>query len=411
MNMKRIFALLLAAVLCAGLLAACGSDATYKVTVVDGQGNPYTTGVIVKFMQGTTQVAMQPVNEQGVAEKELPKDNYTVELVFTDESSSGYYDTETAVLSADKTELQISLFNTVKGEGNSIYAISPITGEGKDYIAYDVAAGSTYVSLEKEERNYFLFAPREAATYKVSVDNNEYVIGNYGSPFFVQSASVAEMTDNTFTISVSESMIGEGETGTAVYVIGVDGGKEAGMCVLTIENIGEPEYSVADEPWTTYVTTHILAPFTLKLDAGEKLTFVDIKGSTADNQVVFNEMDGFYHFSKADGPVVYVDFGKTSPRISLQTVIQGEGPVGGAPIRKYFYDDNGEFVKKEDYTDILVGYFQNMDKELCVYPLTKDLVYIMQNGCEGWWDAESPDYIFEGCNPEIGWMFALCYVK
>jgi hypothetical protein len=47
---------------------------------------------------------------------------------------------------------------------------------------------------------------------------------------------------------------------------------------------------------------------------------------------------------------------------------------------------------------------------LGIYPLNSDLVYILQNGCSGWWDATSPDYIFEGCNPEIGWMFALCYV-
>ena len=25
--------------------------------------------------------------------------------------------------------------------------------------------------------------------------------------------------------------------------------------------------------------------------------------------------------------------------------------------------------------------------------------------------AESPNYIFEGCNPELGWLFACCYVK
>ena len=76
---------------------------------------------------------------------------------------------------------------------------------------------------------------------------------------------------------------------------------------------------------------------------------------------------------------------------------------------EYFYDANGEFLKKEDYTDILRKYFENMDASAGVYPLTKDLEYIIKNGCHGWWEKDDPDYIFTDCNPEIGWMFALCY--
>lgn len=411
MNMKKIMALLLAVLTCVGMLSACGGEATYQVKVIDAQGDPYTTGVIVKFIQNGAQVAMQPVDENGVAEKKLTKGDYTVELVFTDEKITGFYDTEAAVLSADKTSVDITLYNGVSGEGTSLFATSPVTGEGKDYTAYQVAAGGTYVSLEAGERNYFLFAPTEAGTYEFKIDNNEYAIGYYGSPYFVQSTSISEVTDNTFTVSISASMIGTGGTGTAVLVIGVDGGAEDGSCILTIENVGDPEYSIADEPWTEYVATHIPEPFTLTLGAGETLKYVDIKGTTSDNQIVYSEADGYYHFGTATGPIVYINLGKTAPYISLQTVIQGDGLAGGAPIREYFYDENGEFVKKEDYTEILNSYFDNMDEKLYVYPLNDDLIYILKNGCNGWWDETSPDYIFDGCNPEIGWMFALCYVS
>jgi hypothetical protein len=75
-----------------------------------------------------------------------------------------------------------------------------------------------------------------------------------------------------------------------------------------------------------------------------------------------------------------------------------------------FYDDDGNFLKREDYTEILRDYFDNMDPDYGVYPLTKDLVYIIENGCSRWWDKSSPDFIFTDCNPELGWMFALCYV-
>lgn len=408
---RKMKALVLATLMVLSMLAltACGGDAAYQVKVVDAQGNPYTSGVIVKFMQDGKQAGMQPVNAEGIAEKTLAKGDYTVELMFTDDALTGHYDKEKAVLSSKVTSLEIVLMSGVGGEGKTLF-VSSATGEGKEHTAYDVKVGSTYVTLEANVRNYFLFTPTEAGTYKFSVDNNDYTIGYYGAPHFVQGQSVAELTDNTFTISVSQSMIGEGVTGTSAYVIGVDGAAETADCGLTIERIGDPEWNVSDEPWTEYKTTHTPAPFSLKLEAGQSLTYVDITGKTGANKVVYNEQDGFYHYGKADGPVVYLHLGKGAPHVSLQVVIEGDGAAGGAPIRHYFYDDDGKFIKKEDYTNILSDYFANMDEELEIYPLNDDLVYILKNGCSGWWDTTSPNFIFEGCNPEIGWMFALCYV-
>ena len=410
---KRIKAMALAVmmVLSVFVMTACGGDAAYQIKVVDAQGNPYTSGVIVKFMQDGKQAAMQPINGEGVAEKTLAKGDYTIELVFTNDELTGYYDQAKAVVSAKVTKLEIVLMNGVGGEGRTIFATSPTTGEGKEYTAYDVNVGSTYVTLEAGDRNYFLFTPTEAGTYKFSVDNNDCAIGYYGAPHFVQGLSATEVTDNTFSLSVNASMIGSGDTGTSSYVIGIDGLAEKIGCALTIERTGDPAWNVSDEPWTQYNTTHTPSAFSLKLGAGEKLTYVDIKGKTGDNKVVFNEQDGYYHFGKADGPIVYIHLGKGAPYVSLQMVIEGDGAAGGAPIRCYFYDADGKFQKKEDYTNILSGYFSCIDEDLKIYPLNADLVYMIQNGCKGWWDKESPDFIFEECNPEIGWMFALCYVE
>ena len=409
MNGNRIKALLLAAIMLLSTLALCacgGGETEYEVKVVDTAGVP-ATGVIVKFMQNGTQVAMQPVDANGVAKKALAKGDYTLELVYTDASITGYVDPATAVLSADKTSVQITLYNTVSGEGVDLIA------DGNEYKAYYVTDGGTYVDVAKQTRNYFLFTPTQAGTYKISIDNKDMKLGYYGSPFFVQSQSVEEVVDNAFTVSVSQSMIGTGNTGTTVMVIGIDGAAEDGSCILNVQRTGDPAWTVESEPWTEYKTTHNLAPFTLDL-GGKELTYVDITGTAADNQVVYNEADGYYHFGKADGPVVYIHLGKGAPYVSLQTMIQGDGPMGGAPLRHYFWNGEGRgkenFVKREDYTDIMVSYFENMDANTGVYPLTQDLVYIIQTACSGWWDAESPDYIFDGCNPEIGWMFALCYL-
>lgn len=383
-------------------LCACGGEsdngmANYQVKVLDGEGNPLTTGVIVKFLQNGQQVALQPVNGEGIASKELAKGDYTVELVFTNNEQSGHYDTSLAVLTADKTTLELSLINSL---GDVAYDLMVKDSEHK---AYAVNAGSTYLPVAAKVRNYFIFSPTEAGTYKISVDNDDVKVGYYGSPFFVQSDSALNVVDNTVTLSISASSLG------GAYVFGLDGTDTDINAVLSIIRTGDPTITISDMPWTEYKTTHTPAPYTLNL-GGKTLKYVDIKGKTEDNQVIYSDADGFYHFGAADGPIVLMHLGKKAPYVSLQTVIEGDGLGGGAPIREYFFDAEGEFVKKEDYTEILRTYFANMDENTGVYPLTKDLEYIIKNGCHGWWDKDDPDFIFTDCNPEIGWMFALCYV-
>lgn len=408
-NIKRYNALLLALtlVLCTALLCACGDtgEAAYRVKIVDALGNPYTSGVAVKFMQNGEQAGMQILGENGVAEKTLPKGDYTVELKFTGSDAVYHYDQTDMTLSSDKTELEIVLSYALGEDSQTLYA------QGKENAAYPIGTGCTYAELTAGERNYFLFIPTKAGTYKFSTVDSDVQIGYYGAPHFVQEYSAAEVVDSAFTVSVSEGMIGTGDTGTTILVIGVDANADTESCIIAIERTGDPERTISDEPWTEYQTTAVLSPYTLTLGDGQSLTYVDITGKTESYNIVLNETDGFYHFGTADGPIVLMNLGKDAPNVSLQKVIQGDGSLGGAPIRKYFYDESGEFVKKEDYTEILVGYFNNMDPDYGVYPLTSDLVYIIQNACSGWWDSASPDYIFNDCNPELGWMFALCYVS
>ena len=421
-NTKRIKALLMAAVMLFSLmLCACdgtpatnpsetqgkpvSNDPAYRVTVVDAQGKPFTSGVIVKFMQNGQQAAMQKVNETGVAEKHLPKGDYTVELMFTDSDTECYYDKENLTLTADKTELQVVLYFAAEKEGRKLFA------QGKEYLAYSVGTGGTHVDLTGGDRNYFLFVPDEAGTYQFSVSGEGLQIGYYGAPHFVQQNNIAEdLSGNVFTQSVSKSMIGSGNTGTATYVIGIDA-EQSGTAVLNIERIGEPAWSISDEPWTEYQLKQPIKPFKLTLKEGQSLTYVDIDAKADAYTVVYNEADGYYHLGTADGPVMYVNLGKSAPHASLQAIIGGDGHAGGAPIRKYFFDEDGKFLRKEDYTKILSQYFENMDDEYDVYPLTEDLKYIIQNGCSGWWEADSPNYIFVGCTEELGWLFACCYIK
>ena len=408
--MKHITKILAAVMVLTMLLTlcACGGNSTtdngmanYEVKVLDGQGKPMTTGVIVKFLKDGQQVAMQPVNGEGIAVKELAKGDYTVELVFTNNDQKGYYDTSLAVLSAEKTTLELSLIRSL---GDVAY---DLVVDGEEFTAYNVDAGSTYLPVTANVRNYFIFSPTESGIYAITVDNHDVQVGYYGSPFFVQELSALDVVDNVVTLSVSDSSLG------GSYVIGLDGVASDVNAVLIIDRTGDPAETISDKPWTEYKTTHTLTPYTLNL-GGKTLKYIDIKGKTEDAKIEYNDADGFYHFGTKDGPVVLMHLGKKAPYVSLQTVIEGDGLGGGSPIREYFFDGNGtsveNFVKKEDYTDILRSYFANMDQNAGVYPLTKDLEYIIKNGCHGWWEKDDPDYIFTDCNPEIGWMFALCYV-
>jgi len=89
-------------------------------------------------------------------------------------------------------------------------------------------------------------------------------------------------------------------------------------------------------------------------------------------------------------------------------------------VNCYFYDENGEFLRKENYAECLVKYIECVDEANGVYPLTEDLQYIIQKSGEhnGWWKDDG-NYIFvnesgekvPGINSEIAWLFMCCYIE
>lgn len=404
--MKRTSALLAMLLCFALLLTGCGKaesgDVTYTVTVKDALGTPYTTGVVVKFLQNGEQVAMQPCDENGTAAKTLAAGDYTVELSFTDTETTYHYDKD-LTLTAEKTALDVVLAEGVKGEA------TPLSVGSEECDAYPIAVGGTYVELAANRRNYFLFTPTGEGTYKFFVaDGTDATLGYYGAPHFVQETSTVELTDGAFTISVSSSMIGTGDSGTSVYVIGVD--SEATSCVLAVERIGAAQKTLEDEPWTIYEAKTEPAAYTLP--AGAAIKEFDL---TANYTVVLNEADGYYHLDTADGPLVLVRLAEDSDYIaSFQTILDRSG------VSKYFFDENGEFVKKESYSECLLEYIACADEAEGVYPLTEDLKYIIQQRGDyvGWWDVDSPSYLFvdaEGydipdINHDIAWLLMCCYI-
>lgn len=419
---KKLTALFLAVLLiCCMALSACSgkekadatdptqatlsADAEYRVNVRDPLGNAYS-GIIVRFLKDGEQVAMVKVGENGTAAKTLTRGDYTVELNFTGDADAYYYDTSAMKLSAEVTELNVDLYQAVRDEGFDLYAA------GVAYKAHDVAVGCTYVELTPGSMNYFVFSPTEGGTYEFSVIGDA-ALGYYGAPHFVQELSLKEVVDNKFTESISNSMIGTGNTGTTQLVLGLNAGEGVENAVLCIERIGDPEWSVSDQPWNYYQVSVDLAPYSLP--AGTQLKNFDLTAATDAYNLVFNETDGFYHMDTADGPLVYVKLGEDNQYLaSFKTIIESSA------VTRYFYDENGEFVKKESYTECLSEYIKYMDEENGVYPLTKDLEYIIKQRGEyvGWWDKNADGmFIFvdtngnpiPGLNAELAWLFMCCY--
>ena len=385
---------------------ANGTDAEYVVKVVDGSGNPYTSGVIVQFMKNGEKVALQTIDENGVAAKTMAKGDYTVELMFTGNADEYFYEKEGLTLSATQTTLEVVLAQAVTSQAQTLHV------GGSEYNAYSVTAGSTHVKLTAGERNYFLFTPTVAGTYEFSVSDATAQLGYYGAPHFVQSMNAAEMVDGKFTVSIKAHMIGTDNTGTSVLVLGIDAG-ENDNCVLTIERIGEPQWDPSDEPWQVYQPTVELQNYTLP--AGANLMKFDITASTDTYKLVLNETDGFYHLNDANGPLVLMYLGEDVQYLDcFKTILDHTG------VNRYFFDENGEFLRKESYGECLLQYIACMDETKGVYPLTEDLKYILQMEGEdaGWFDTNNSLYLFkddngnfvDGINNEISWLFMCCYI-
>lgn len=369
---------------------------SYTVNVVDYK-NKGQSGVMVMFYKGSNVVAMQQTSSSGAATVQLEKGNYTVSL--SGLGTKGYDSTNTS-LTSSKTSTSIMVAETGKKTGN-VY----------DIERYAVTTGATYVEVEEYDGypGLVVFEPTQTGKYKVTLSNSTTKLSYYGSnPSFIYDAtSGVGMSNNSYTLNIKQT--------DSTHIIGVKG---TDNCIVIIERVGEAEYTNADleamMEWTDYVGTDTVSKFTL--GSGKTLTYVDITKSTDTYKLVYNETDKYYHLGSADGPVMLVHLGAGAPYIALSDVIGYTGH-GGSNFGKYFYNASGTLIKKENYTNLLMKYMENMDENKGVYPLTKDLMYMLKNGGEyrGWWASSGRNNtIYQAVpklNSEIAWMFACCYVQ
>ena len=415
MNFKRIasMALAITLVLSMASLYSCGAkEIEYTVNVKDALGNPYTSGIIVNFMQNGEKVAMHAIDENGTAKKTLTKGDYTVELDFTGDKEAYHY-AGGATLSAKAASVDVILANKITSDA------TVLTVGADEYDAYAIAAGCTYIELDTAKRNYFLFTPTQGGHYVFSVaEGSDIEIGYYGAPHFIQSASVAEAAkDGSFYLDVKDGMIGQGDGGTATYVIGVDT-KKAESCVIAVDRTGDATKTIEDEPWIVYEGTHTPSLYTLP--EGVQIKEFDLTAKTGAYKFVLDKETGFYHLNTKDGPLVLVRLTEDCDYIACYATI-----LDKQNVCKYFYSSDEKtyenFEKRETYANCLFDYIDCADEATGTYPLTEDLMYIIQQNGDhmGWWNPDGSNYRFRNVddtkdltiNTEIAWLLMCCYAE
>lgn len=370
----------------------------YTVTVADGNGTALS-GIEVVFTKSGAEVAKVTTGKDGKATAKLESGEYHFELSGVD---SYYVAVSAESLNASAPAAEVKLIP---------YAANPeyIYPDDKNGI-YRVNLGSVRVPVAKGEMRYFLFTPAEGAVYKVYTDSDKVEVGYYGGSFFVYSNNTGEMeADGSMKLQVLLSQVGN------TLVLGLQStSASVDECTLTIEKFSDVQVTIEELEWVPYKPDAVVEK--IETPAGyivgmDLAVWTPFDPAATEIPVYFNEKDGYYHLESVDGPVLYVRLGsKSSYQEALTTI------VGTSNLGVYIYDENGEFVKKERYNEIIDAYAAASDTKYNVYPLTEDLYYVLHKlADDGWYDKTSPNYIFsdEGIvvMPFNGWLFACVYFK
>ena len=382
----------------------------YTVTVLDGSGQALS-GIEVVFTKAGAEVAKIKTDSSGKAVSKLESGEYEFAL----NGADAYYVTaDTLTLSAAAPSVSVKLVPYAT-DPEMVYPsavdVAP-SGNTPGVLAgvYKLNTGSLRLPVEKDKMRYVFFTPTEGGIYRFYVDTDKVEIGYYGGSFFVYSNNTGTMlADGTMELKVLHSQIG------GRLVIGYKSTSAAVTeCTITIEKYDDIGLTLEELEWTPYKPDSVFE----KINTPEGyLVGMDLAVWTPTDpafneiQVYYNEKDGYYHLESLEGPVLYVRINsKSSYQEALSAI------VGTSNLGRYIYDENGEFVMKERYNEILMAYGDAADQKYGVYPLDSDLYYILKALEDiGWYDGTSPNSIFrdEGIivKPYNGWLFACVYFK
>lgn len=256
-------------------------------------------------------------------------------------------------------------------------------GNGYDSLIVDT---NDVVQNGTVNTTIYSFEPAETGTYKISAADGMVVSTYIGTSNYVGAVdkAPADFVEVTCTSVGQEFMIGVASSSTWVPTTQV-----------TIEKTAEyiPPVEVQ---WTIYENETTPQAFDYK---GGELEYVNIEDTTVDKAVLGT--DGYYHLNSADGKILYVDLDDTA----LISLSDAAGYYGLKVIKT----ENGEVTEKISYNEAVLAYYECADAETGLYPLTKDLMDMLQAvGENQGWYAENGQV---PVTTEDAWMFACYYEK
>lgn len=349
----------------------------YVVYVTDFAEEP-VSDVTVSFIKDGEVAGVVNSDEEGKATICLVAGEYTFSL------GGYYYDASAAVLTEEVPEATIMAAAKLSGEFEEKYF-----GD-----LYYVEAGATYAEIQSDVVNYFLFVPTESGLYEITTTDPEAQVSNWGSNLFfaMDHTTDAEREKNSYLINVKDENVEQ----EMAYIIGVTGTSE---CILQISRVSDYEKTFDEYPWSTDWQTGETPAKVIKVTGSGKLTTFDI---SKEYKLVLGD-DGFYHLDSPTGQIVYVQMAYAA--LSFQE------KLNTSAFRNYYFDEEGDFQRKEDYTDYMTACVNNMDTKNRVYPLTADLMYILKEygTSQEWYVADSVVMGSTAFIEESAWLVFCCY--
>ena len=370
----------------------------YSVTVVDGVGQPLS-GVIVNFTTPDGQVKKRVTDSNGIAL--LPN---SVEGIYQVKLDRGPSD---AVLVQTDFTLTKEL-NSIKVLAYDETKMVEIYGAVEDgTVAQYAGVGNFDIPCASNSMSYLIFSAPKSGTYKISISSNsgEMTVGYYGIPMFVQSAHCSEgaYDGKTFELVIQDP--------EAPYVLGITSTKEE-EAHLAIERTGDAPFDPQFAPWTVISAKGDIEKCTLP--AGSLLSDIDVTDPTFAYEL---RDDGCYYTS--DGKLIYLRIGSIRADgeyldASIAYIAGLADENFGQNFGGYVYDENGEFVGKYSYNELLGSYYEQCDPN-GVYTLTAELAEAIQlhGNSSGWWKFGTANYLFDGVAvvQENAWLFFCCTVE
>lgn len=379
----------------------------YTVTVVDGAGKPMSN-VMVKFTTPDGETKTRITEKDGIASlKNVIEGEYKVNL------EAGLSDAIVLVKEYTLTKETNSIYAVVRDSKNSIEIYGAV--EDGTY-ASSIDAGAHIIPCTAGEMSYYLFYARTPGVYKVALTSSDeqMTLGYYGMPMFVQSNHCGDgaYDGKSFELIIQDI--------TTPYIFGIKANENA-IANLTVERTGDAPF---DPNYADWIEVTAEGPFTVCDTIGKTLVDVDISAESFD---ITLGSDGYYYTN--DGKAVYIRL-TTAPGHSYmdeefksQLVFGGslalmaglvEGQDVGNNIGGYVYDENGDFVNKYRYNQMIATYLDYVDSTYGVVQLNAELVECIKlhGQSSGWFNPDSYGYLFGSIevNDDISWLF-LCMVE